>query len=91
MRIRRLAGERDEARPVRQAAESAAEAAIDVAAAVRVHRFVAGDRVQRQIAEIPAQPDAAADNVQLLPVVAVERRWAVGIEAIDRDRCCRTR
>ena len=82
--IGRLARERDEARAVRQAAEPAAEAAIDIAAAVRIHRFVAGDRVQRQVAEIPAQPHAAAEDVQLLLVGAVEGDGAVRIEVIDQ-------
>src|SRR4029079_7931339 len=60
--VRRLAGKRNEPRTIRQTAETAAPAAVDVATTVRIQRFVTGDRIQRHLAEIPLQLDIAAED-----------------------------
>ena len=67
-----LRRERDEARAGGRR-EHGAEAAVDVAAAEDVHRLVAGDRVQRHAAEVPAQAQVAAVVLQLWLVHAVGR------------------
>ena len=58
-------------------------AAVHVAAAERAHRLVAGDRVQVDRAQAPAQAGAAAGGVQGLLVDAVGV-GLLGIEAVDQ-------
>src|SRR5262249_49625334 len=58
------------------------EAAVDVAAAEHLDVLVAGDRVQLESVEVPAQPRAAAVLLQVLLVPAVDRDL-VPVEAVD--------
>ena len=70
--VGRLGGERDHARAgIRQ--EHGTVAAVDVAAIERLGGLVAGDRVQAEVAEVPAQARAATPGVQPGEVLAVDR------------------
>ena len=81
-RIGAFVGKGNEAGPERRRIRSA-EAAVDVAAAERLHVLVAGDRVERVVAQLPAQPGAAAAGVELLVVLAVGVDGA-GVEVVDQ-------
>lgn len=64
--------------------EHCAEAAVDVAAAVVLaDAFIGGDRVQRDVAQVPAQIGAAAVGLQFLVVGAVDG-GALRVEAIHQ-------
>ena len=62
--------------------EHRAEAAVDVAAAEGVDRLVAGDRVEADAAEVPAQARAAAPAGRGPGSCAVDRDL-VALEAVD--------
>ena len=68
---------------VRDAAETAAEAAVHVAAAVELGAVVGGDGVQRHAVEVPAQARADFAGRQCLRVVAVGRVAGV-VVAVDQ-------
>ena len=75
-------GERDEARAGHRQ-ERGAVAAVDVAAAVGLDRLVAGDRMQVEAVEAPAQAGIGAELRQILRVLAVDGDL-VAVEAGDR-------
>nr|GEU28078.1 hypothetical protein [Tanacetum cinerariifolium] len=79
--VGRLHGKRDEAGAIRRRVHGAV-AAIDVGAAVELEFFVTGDRVQRDVARVVLQADAAALGLQILLVDAVAGVRTV-IEAVD--------